>query len=295
MKLNDRALLLTLKISQWAGRKHDKQVTKQVANQHHADTSVGRYTKALLPATGYLEDVHAMTSTLRQMVYQNTMAWGTVDGTRLLPVGNYLKFTTEFRKLQAERDAMVERFLQAYPRLREEAKLFLPNGLYKEEDYPDVDALRSKFACSVEMSPIPTDDFRVQLGDEELNAIKADVVSRTESSMKQAMREVWQRLYDKVKHMADKLQALDDSAEQDGKTKARLHESTIDNIRELCDLLPRLNITGDPDLEAMTQRVADSLGTLETEALKADPVFRGRTKTEANNILDAMATFMGGV
>jgi hypothetical protein len=45
----------------------------------------------------------------------------------------------------------------------------------------------------------------------------------------------------------------------------------------------------------MTQRVADSLGTLETEALKADPDFRGRTKAEANNILDAMATFMGGV
>jgi len=293
MKLNDRALLLTLKISQWAGRKHDKQVTKQVASQHHADASVGRYTKALLPATGYLEDVHAMTSTLRQMVYQNTMAWGTVDGTRLLPVGNYLKFTTDFRKLQAERDAMVERFLQAYPRLKEEAKLFLPNGLYKEEDYPEVDALRSKFACCVEMSPIPTDDFRVQLGDEELNAIKADVASRTEASMQQAMREVWQRLYDKVKHMADKLQALDDSAEQDGKTKARLHDSTIDNIRELCDLLPRLNITGDPDLEAMTQRVADSLGSLETEALKSDPDFRGRTKTEANSILDAMATFMG--
>lgn len=293
MKLNDRALLLTLKISQWAGRKHDKQVTKQVASQHAADTSVGRFNKVLLPATGHLEDVHAMTSRIRQMVYQNTMAWGSQDGTRLLPVGNYLAFTTEFRKLVAERETMVERFLQAYPRLREEAKLFLPNGLYKEEDYPDVETLRGKFECSLEMSPVPTDDFRVQLGDHELDAIKADVAARTQAAMDQAMREVWQRLYDRVKHMSDKLQAIDDTSDKEGKAKARLHESTIENIRELCELLPRLNITGDPDLEAMRQRVADSLGSVETEALKADASFRDRTKAEANSILDAMATFMG--
>jgi|LakMenEpi03Aug12_release.lakeMendotaPanAssembly.Ray.scaffolds.fasta_scaffold00761_16 hypothetical protein len=295
MKLNDRALLVTLKISQWAGRKHDKQVTKQVASQHAADTSVGRFNKSLLPATGYLEDVHAMTSAIRQMVYQNTMAWGSVDGTRLLPVGNYLAFTATFRRMLTEREAAVERFLSAYPRLKEEAKLFLPNGLYKEDDYPDVDTLRGKFACSVEMGPVPTDDFRVQLGDAELAQIKADVVARTEASMRDAMREVWQRLYDRVKHMADKLQAIDDTADVEGRGKARLHESTIENIREICELLPRLNITNDPDLEAMRQRVADSLGTVETDALKADPLFRERTKTEAQSIMDAMATFMGGV
>lgn len=294
MKLNDRALLVTLSVSQWAGRKHDRQVTKSVADQHAADTSVGRFNKVLLPATGYLEDVHAMTTTLRQYVYTNTMAWGGVDGTRLLPVANYLPFNARFRQLVLEREAMVERFLDAYPRLKEEAKLFLPNGLYKEEDYPDVDTLRGKFACKIELSPVPSDDFRVALGDDELQAIKADLVARTEASMKSAMREVWQRLYDKVSHMADKLQALSDTDDKGGRSKARLHDSTVDNIRELCELLPRLNITNDPDLEAMRQRVADSLGTVETDALKADPVFRSQTQAEAKSIMDAMSVFMGG-
>jgi predicted secreted Zn-dependent protease len=110
------------------------------------------------------------------------------------------------------------------------------------------------------------------------------------------MREVWQRLYDKVKHMSDKLVDMrkNDDLPEGSKAKTRFHESTIENVRDLCAILPRLNFTDDPDLEAMRQRVEESLASVEVEAIKTDRSFREHTATEAQNILSAMATFMGG-
>lgn len=287
MKLNDRALLVQLNISQWTARKYDKRVTQEIANTHGASTQVGRYNKSLLAANDYLSNVHAMAGAIRTDFYHNTLAWG-IEGTRLLPTANYLAFTAKYRKYKSDWDNAVTTFLIEYPTLKHEARMFLPNGLYNEEDYPDVRELGNKFRMDMAVFPIPADDFRVNLSNDEIDSIRSDVSRRVQEAQAGAMREVWQRLYDKVKHMADKLTALNTNE------KARLHDSTIVNIRELCDLLPSLNVTDDPHLEAMRQQVEASLAATTTEDLRNDKDYRDHTASEAQRILDAMSVFMGG-
>jgi chromosome condensin MukBEF ATPase and DNA-binding subunit MukB len=136
--------------------------------------------------------------------------------------------------------------------------------------------------------PVPTSDFRVQLADDELSSIHADIQRRVEESSGMAMKEAWQRLYDRVKHMVERLSKLDDP-------KSRFHESTLEHVTELCRILPRLNFTDDPQLEAMRHEVEGKLAGLSKDAVVNDPVFRQTKIDEAADIMARMGAFMGGV
>lgn len=283
MKLSDRALLVQLTISQWSARKYDKKVTQAVASNHGTTTAAGRYNKSLLPMNDYLDNVHKKASYIRQKYYENTLPWG-IEGTQMLPSANYLGFMTEFRKEKGEWEVIVQEFLDNYDAMKLDAKRIL-GSLYNEQDYPDLDTLRGKFKMDMAVFPVPTTDFRVSIADDELARIQDDVERRVAEAQTQAMRDVWERLYDKVKHIADKL----------ADPKAIFRDSMIENARELCALLPRLNFTDDPNLEAMRQAVEQTLVNSQPDALRANPTVRQDKAEVAADIMNRMKVFMGGV
>jgi hypothetical protein len=68
----------------------------------------------------------------------------------------------------------------------------------------------------------------------------------------------------------------------------------VDNARELCSLLPRLNFADDPNLEALRHQVEQSLVKNHPDALRNDPDLRRDKAAEAKAIMDKMSVFMGG-
>jgi len=253
MNLNERGLLVQLSISQWAARKFDKKITKEVADTHGVSITAGRYNKALLPMQNHLDDVHKLSTRIRQEYYQQTLPWG-IDGTQILPTGNYMEFMGEFRRM-------------------------------KDRDYPTVGDMKAKFRIDLAVFPIPANDFRVSLSEDELARIQQDVEARVTDAQNQAMREVWQRLFDKVKHMAEKL----------ADPKAIFRDSMVENARDICELLPRLNFADDPQLEQMRQEVESNLARHHPDSLRNDPDLRRDTAEKARQIMSQMGTFMGSM
>jgi len=284
MKLSDKALLVQLSISQWTARKYDKKVTMDVASAHGADMSVGRYNKSLLPMNDYLDHVHKKSTHIRTKFYNNTLPWG-MDGMQILPSANYLTFMTDFRKEANDWKQLVDNFMQAYPQLKLDAQRLLPNGLYKDDDYPTENELRRKFNIDLAVFPVPDGDFRTTLAEDEIAGIRADIERRVTEASGAAMNEVWKRLFDKVQHIAEKL----------ADPSAIFRDSMIENAREICALLPRLNFADDPNLEALRQEVEGKLASHHPDALRCDPDLRRDTAAEAKAIMDKMATFMGGI
>lgn len=282
MNLSDRALLVQLRVSQWTARKYDKRATQEVASNHGTTTAAGRYNKSLLPMNDYLDRVHKKTTHIREKFYNNTLPWG-IEGTMMLPTSNYLQFMTDFRKEKSEWWSLVNMFSDNYMDLKDNAKRSL-GSLYNEDDYPSVDAIRTKFDIDMAVFPVPSNDFRTNIASDELQKIQQDVERRVQDAQQQAMKEVWTRLFDRVKHMAEKL----------ADPKAIFRDSMIDNAREICALLPRLNFTDDPQLEEMRQDVEAKL-IKHPEALRNDPDLRRDTAAEAKAIMDKMRSFMGGV
>jgi len=281
MKLTDKALLVQLNISQWTARKYDRKVTKDILSQHGASMGAGRFNKSLLPMNDYLDRVHKKATAIRQKYYTNTLPWG-IEGTQMLPSANYLEFMTEFRQEKSEWESLVGEFISNYSRLKEDAKRLLPNGLYNEADYPCDDSIHEKFRMDMSVFPVPSDDFRVEIGDAELNSIQQDVERRVAEASEIAMADIWKRLYDRVKHMSDKL----------ADPKAVFRDTMVENTRELCALLPRLNFANDPNLENLRQQVEGSL-LLHPDALRNNPVVRQDKAQEAKDIMNKMSAFMG--
>jgi hypothetical protein len=280
MNLNDRALLVQLSISQWTARKYDKKATRQVADANGTTMDAGRYNKALLPMNDLLDNIHKKTTHIRQKFYDNTLPWG-IEGTMMLPTANYLNFMSEFRKERGEWNTLVDTFWQNYDGLVSNAQRIL-GSLYDHSDYPSSADIRQKFHMDMAVFPVPSTDFRVSIGSDELSRIQQDVERRVQEAQSKAMTEVWQRLHDRVKHMAEKL----------ADPKAIFRDSMIENAREICALLPRLNFSDDPNLEAMRQQVEASL-IKHPDALRNDPDLRRDTAAEAKKIMDAMSVFMG--
>lgn len=281
MKLEDRALLVSLSISQWTARKLDKKATKEVADNNRASTSAGRYNKSLLPLNDLLAHVHQKTGLIREKFAKNTLPWG-IDGTRILPSANYLTFMTDFRKEKSEWKSLVTDFIDNYEDLVDEAKRWL-GDLYNPADYPSKDQITDKFRMDMGIFPVPTADFRVELANDEIARIQEDLEQRMTSVQQEAMSDCWHRLHKHVEHIVEKL----------SDPKNIFRDSMIENARETCDLLTRLNISGDPNLEAMRQAVESKLLDYHPDALRNDLDLRRDTAEEARKIMDAMATFMG--
>lgn len=281
MNLNDRALLVQLSISQWTARKYDKKASQEVASSHGISTAAGRYNKSLLPMNDYLDRVHKKATHIRTKYYENTLPWG-MEGTMMLPSANYLSFMTDFRKEKAEWEYLVNDFASNYDSLKADAQRLL-GSLYNESDYPVASDIYLKFKMDMAVFPVPSNDFRVQLGSEELARIQQDVERRVSDAQTKAMQDVWQRLFDRVKHMAERL----------ADPSAVFRDTLVENTRELCELLPRLNFMDDPDLEAMRQQVEATL-VKHPDTFRNDPDVRRDAAAEAKAIMDKMAVFMGG-
>lgn len=281
MNLNDRALLVQLNISQWTARKYDKRATKKVADDNGVVEAVGRYNKSLLPMNDQLDLIHRKSNQIRSEFYDNTLPWG-IEGTQLLPTSNYLEFMTRFRKYKNEWSHLVTVFTTNFPDYIDDAKRTL-GPMFDASDYPHPDHIGRKFKMDLAVFPVPSNDFRVQIASEELQRIQQDVERRVQEASASAMKDVWQRLYDKVKHIEERL----------SNPAAVFRDTMLENARELCGLLPRLNFADDPQLEAMRQEVEHKLVSYHPDALRNDPDLRRDTAAKAKEIMDRMAVFMG--
>lgn len=285
MHLSDRALLVHLSLSQWAGKKLDKKASLEIARLNGVADGVhaGNFNKTLLPTCNELGRVHQEGALIRKEFYRNTLPWG-IEGTFILPSANYLSFMTEYRGKKGKWEALTIKLFDAYEQAVVDAQRLLP-GLFNPGDYPTLADLRTKFSMELTILPVPTaGDFRVELADDEYDSIKADIEERVEQCSRAAIKDVWDRLYAKVEWLNGRL----------ADPNTTFHDETYRDAQDTCRLLTRLNFTEDPQLEEMRQKAEQQLFSCHPESLRNDPVLRQDTANEAQAIMNKMAVFMEG-
>jgi hypothetical protein len=285
MSLAQRALVVSFSASLWSARKLDKKASKEVADNHNSETSrAGNYNKKLIDvsAPSYQAVVKAV-GVARDYFYTNTLPWAQ-EGCGLIAAPQYIPFSQEMRAKIALVSQAADAFEADYPRLRENAKKEL-NGLYRHDDYPDADEVREKFGCSIDVLPVPDArgfDTLQGIVDTEIEQMKAAVTEQVEAAQKAAMARLWERLYETVRHAADSL----------ANPKKVFRDSLVGNMREMAELLPKLNITGDEDLARMGKEVAESIAVYDPEVLRDDALIRKEVAKQAAAIANQMKGFM---
>ena len=286
--LSSRAMLCSLSIAQWSARIHDRNASAEIAERHGARADVGRYNKILIPREA-LADIHRIAGEARREHYFMTLPWDD-SGYRVLPAAAYLEHTAKLREYSTEYSAAVEAFASKFDQLVSDARARL-GGLFRYDEYPRAGEIRHKFSFETRVMPLPdANDFRVTLGDEEKDRIKRQITESVQASLNIAIRELWQRLYEAVSHLAERLSAY--KVTGDG-VEHPFRDSVVTNLVKLVDVMPKLNVTGDPELERLTTEVRTSLLVDPKDLRKSDTV-RTDTAKAAAAIAQHRAGYMAG-
>ena len=229
--LSSRAMLCSLSISVWSARKHDPEASEEIAQRHGAQPDAGRYHKVLLPKAA-LAEVQKIVSEARQDHYFMTLPWDD-NGYRVLPAAAYMDHTERMRQLSNQFTPAIDTLTQQFGQLVEEAKVRL-GGLFRSDDYPTPEELGSKFSFETKVMPLPNaGDFRVTLGDGEKERIKRQITTAVEASLQVASLELWQRLYEAVSHLAERLRAY--KMREEG-VEHPFWDSLVTNLVKLVDV-----------------------------------------------------------
>jgi len=260
--LANKAMLVSLVISQWLTRIVDKSITWQIANDHKASKDAGTYRKRLLANKGAVARVQTAVSALRRYHGQMTLPW--TKGIGILASSKYTEYSAKMRGLINEFKAAVLELLNEYPILKDDAKYDL-GDMWKDDDYPTEKWLKAKFDVRIDVFPVPqAGDWRVELTDKEMEKLNKEIEKREEERTKEAMNKLWERLYKPVKHMVEVL----------NKDNPKIFKTLTSNIMNLTEILPDLNFTEDPKLEDLRKEVQDKLCEISIDELKESKYFR---------------------
>ena len=271
----EKALLVKLSIFQFNPKRNDDKVTKEVLAEKKAKNEAGVWIKNLVnPKT--LADINKKAMQARLENYDLSLSWNE-EGYRILPVTMYEKYQSIMRERKKEFEIEVEKFLSKYELYKSEAKKAL-NGMYNEKEYPSIEELKRKFDFVVDFTPLPCgNDFRISLANDELESLQKDVENRVKEATKQAMKDLWLRLAEPIKHLAEKLNDKD----------AIFRDSIIENIKDIIELIEPLNVMNDVNLTAIAKECKKEL-LVNPDTLRANESTRELIAQKADAILKKM-------
>jgi hypothetical protein len=165
--------------------------------------------------------------------------------------------------------------------------------MFDQRDYPSRHDIRALFVLDVKIMPCPdAGDFRVDLAEEHAADIRADVEARVREALDDAMRDTRERILKVVGHMAERLRAYRPAGKRGDKTEGAFRDSLVDNVRDLAALLPAFNLTNDPLLDRIAEKIRRDLCAHDAETLRQSPTRRKATAERAEAILKDVSEFL---
>lgn len=282
--ISDRAMLVGLTIRQFNPVKTDKVITKEVADKHGSEVSMGRYAKSVI-AKSACDTLRKLGAEIRTEHYRRTLPWSE-DGARILTSAGYTAYAEWMRDSESRWSRAVSEFLSDWDSFVADARIAL-NGLFRQSDYPSATELANKFEFRWTVRPVPVaDDFRVTMSSNEVAAIRQDISTSLQSTVQDAMKDVWSRMRDVVSAMASRLRAYDPN----NPGVAPFRDSLVSNIADLLAILPTLNLTANPELDRFMSEMR-ALTQADAQTLRDNMYTREDTAKRAESILNQMSQF----
>ncbi len=276
--VTERAMLVSLSVSRWTGRKFDKRVTNEV-NTRYGATDGGRFNKILMVQDA-LTAINKIVNEARTFNYNNTQPYSD-EGWRILPAANFAKHASKLREYHGAFDAAVDTLTDGWASFKAAEKQRL-NGLYVDSDYPR--DIRREYGWKSSIRPLPSaGHLIVDIADEALAEAREELNASLRAALYAGHKDLYARLAEAIGHMADTLS----ESRADGKPPI-FRDTLVENVRELCALLPALDILGDPKLQAIRRTAEEKLLVISADTLRTDERAREQVARDAAAILQTI-------
>jgi hypothetical protein len=122
------------------------------------------------------------------------------------------------------------------------------------------------------------------LSAEEQARISREIDANVRESLTRGTEDLWRRVREAVAHMVDRLSEPD----------SRFHGSLVTNVLDIVEILPRLNVNGDADLNRFADQIKQRLCNYSAQDLKKHDLLRVTTAADAANIVAQMDDVLRG-
>jgi hypothetical protein len=279
-EITKKAMLVKMSIGVWSARKQDKAAEQTVQQTYETENDVVKVTKGLVPKE-HINKVTSAAMRARMFHYQNTLPWSD-DGYRILSVKNFDVYSKGIRNdIEPALQESFNEFIAAWKDIVKQSKKRL-GKLWDEKDFPT--DIKNKFKFKINIVPIPTaNDFRVHMRQDEVKEIKEQINHDIKETLQEAQKDLYIRLYTVIEKMVERL----------NDPEAKFKNALIENICEVCDLIPKLQVIEDSELETLRSRIVKSICTVDPEDLRKNKDTRKKTVKAASGILKAMGGMYG--
>ena len=258
MKLENKAMLFKVDFSITSGRKVDKEVSSKIADDYNVSggsQASGNFNKITI-AQKYIKPFQDIKRRVEQAVKQNTLPYlHDSDNTYLLPNNRIMNISKIWRDAEREWETAKDELVDGkYHEALQEAKKRLNDsgGMFRYDDYPDVEDFVAKFKMKKFLRPVPSAhglEMLTGLSEIEAKRIKDEV----EQSMNESLESSVESLYNKIK---DEMNGLISVLDKDN---PRICETRVDGLNHLIRIIDCLNFTNDDKLKDIQQYMKDNL------------------------------------
>jgi hypothetical protein len=280
MSIANECIVLNLQLGLWTGQRLDKDASRKVTEEAGADSDAARVNKHLISKDA-MKPILTAANAVRTHFYTKTLPWKD-NGDRVISRKAFIKFIEDHERLAHAMRAAVDEFCVTTYQSELEKAGFRMGDLFNEDDYPSAPELQRRFYVNLDVDPISSvDDFRVNMSAAQADALKAKMEEAMAQRIGKAMSSVWGRLADVLGNFTERT-----------KTGMGIRIEMVQNLREIVDILPELNITNDPELEAIRQKISARLTGYDAADLRTDTAARAAAHSDAQKIMDQMKGFM---
>ena len=287
MSIKNHALLVSLSVSKPQMTKKDDKATRDAESANNAH-GAGQFRKDLYPKS-LVQPILTVESSARAYIESVTYMW--TRGEYLLPTAKFMEFTERIGKYQVEFDQCVTAFLNNWSNVMTQAQT-AQGELFDANAYPDLSDLKSDFRFRVNYRPV-TDagDFRVQMQNGEMDALRAEVEAATKEAMNNMLRAPLERLKDVVQRLHEVTGKQDREVinKKTGNTETKppiFRDSVVDNIMEEINLLHAFAEVMPDEVLGLAKSIADT--TPHPQQLRDDPEKRKEVNVQTTALLDSI-------
>jgi hypothetical protein len=280
--LTERAMIASLHLHGWGGRRADKKVTREVLSARQAEDDAGSFTKVLVPREA-LKRVESAHDHARERHNALTLPWG--EGSmRILSAAMFFEHATAMAEERAACERAHREFCAFYRDFLATASSRM-GTMYNRADFPDPSQIAAKFGFEVSILPFPdVDDFRVDLGGEVEELIRTSIESTVRDRYVEAQREVWKRLLEIVKHFAEIM----------GDGGKKIYATTVSKLIDIIDVAPKLSLVPDRELEEICEDIRAFIRGLDADAFRASKAIRAQAAVDARAAVERIEDKLRG-
>jgi hypothetical protein len=280
MSLTEKAMIAKLSFSIIGQRKKDQIATNKSNQALGTSDAAGLYQKIKISRENIIDAIRIRDSALK---YHRKMTTPfTADNWNLIGSEKILEYSKEIADYKTKFKLAVDDIQNRWPAIVafEEKRL---DPIFIADEYPSQNEVSNFFSFYHKLKPIVDPSHVViKLEAEVLEEIKEELRKEAVENTRRSLKDMWNRLFDPVANMADICS-----------NDKKIFGSLIENVKEIVDILPDLNIINDTDLNNMAREVKFKLLSHTAGQLRDDKDLKRRIGAEAQAVADKMEGYMG--